>query len=85
MREIMLLISRLHEFNYPSITAVLLALVVYDYVLTLSREIDYVWFSPWNVIKITFLVQRYLPFLDVILLTILGGFLHTVYLLSYPQ
>ena len=48
-----------------------MALVVYDYMLTLTREIDYVWFSRWNTIKITFLVQRYLPFLDVIMISVL--------------
>ena len=49
-----------------------IALVIYDYVLTLSREIEYIWFSPWNVIKILFLAQRYLPFVDVTMLSIFG-------------
>jgi hypothetical protein len=48
----------------------LIALAVYDYSLTLNREIDYIWLSKWNLIKVTFMVQRYLPFLDLILLGI---------------
>ena len=56
--------------NPFSFTAICVALVVYDYSLTLSREVDLIWFSRWNVIKVTFLLQRYLPFLDVILFSI---------------
>jgi hypothetical protein len=54
--------------------AVLLSLILYDYLLTLTREIDLVWFSQWNIIKIVFLVQRYVPFIDGILLAIAGKF-----------
>jgi hypothetical protein len=58
----------------PSLPANLMALVIYDYALTLNREIDYIWLSKWSMIKVTFLVQRYLPFLDLILLGILCAF-----------
>jgi hypothetical protein len=74
MRAITLLVSQLHTSNPPPFAAILIALVVYDYMLTLSREIDYVWFSPWNFIKVTFLVQRYLPFVDLIILSIIGAY-----------
>lgn len=40
-------------------------LLVYDYILTVPREIDYIWSSKWSVIKIMFLITRYLPFSDV--------------------
>ncbi|KAH9485510.1 hypothetical protein JR316_0002418 [Psilocybe cubensis] len=43
---------------------------LYDYLLTLSMEIDLIWRSPWNVIKIIFIIQRYLPFIDTCFLTI---------------
>jgi hypothetical protein len=62
------------SINPFSSTAICIALVVYDYSLTLAREVDLIWFSRWNVIKVTFLVQRYLPFLDAILLSIIGMF-----------
>jgi hypothetical protein len=63
--------------NPFSFTAICVAVIVYDYALTLSREIDLIWSSRWNVIKITFLLQRYLPFLDAILLSIIGLLRHT--------
>jgi hypothetical protein len=45
---------------------------LYDYLLTIGREIKLVWFSRWNVIKIAFLIQRYLPFVDGVLLGMIG-------------
>ncbi|KDR75682.1 hypothetical protein GALMADRAFT_248296 [Galerina marginata CBS 339.88] len=36
----------------------------YDWLITLSMEIELIWRSRWNFIKILFLLQRYLPFLD---------------------
>jgi len=36
------------------------SLVIYDYVLTLQQEIDYVWFRKWTPGKILFLSVRYL-------------------------
>jgi hypothetical protein len=38
----------------------------------MARKTDLIWFSRWNVIKVTFLLQRYLAFLDAILLSITG-------------
>jgi hypothetical protein len=63
----------------PSLPVSLMALVIYDYALTLNREIDYIWLSKWSMIKVTFLVQRYLPFLDLILLGILCAFYDTAF------
>jgi hypothetical protein len=61
-----------HNYVFSSRLSVnLIVLVIYDYALTLNREIDYVWPSKWNLIKATFLVQRYLPFLDLILFRII--------------
>ncbi|OJA17249.1 hypothetical protein AZE42_12567, partial [Rhizopogon vesiculosus] len=33
--------------------------LVYDYFLTLDDEISYIWNSPWTVVKVLFLVNRY--------------------------
>ncbi|KAF9233747.1 hypothetical protein BU15DRAFT_66317 [Melanogaster broomeanus] len=35
------------------------SLLVYDYLLTFSHEVEYVWGSPWTVVKATFLLNRY--------------------------
>lgn len=40
------------------------ALLLYDYALTLSLEVDLVWRAPWNLLKLFYIVQRYLPFFD---------------------
>jgi hypothetical protein len=68
--------SHLRAFSSPLTLPVnLIALVIYDYGLTLNREIDYIWLSKWSLIKVTFLVQRYLPFLDLILLGAICAFI----------
>ncbi|OJA16357.1 hypothetical protein AZE42_07818 [Rhizopogon vesiculosus] len=33
--------------------------LIYDYFLTLNDEISYIWNSPWTVVKVLFLVNRY--------------------------
>ncbi|KAF5319389.1 hypothetical protein D9619_008525 [Psilocybe cf. subviscida] len=40
------------------------ALFVWDYFLTFGLEVQHIWKSRWNVIKVVFLLQRYLPFFD---------------------
>jgi Family of unknown function (DUF6533) len=35
---------------------------LYDYVLTVSEEINPVWFAPWNHVKFLFIFVRYIPF-----------------------
>ncbi|KAF8122320.1 hypothetical protein EV363DRAFT_1182945 [Boletus edulis] len=44
--------------NY--ITLVIITAVVYDYVLTFSREIEYVWCKPWTRVSAMFVVIRYI-------------------------
>ncbi|EDR02701.1 uncharacterized protein LACBIDRAFT_308286 [Laccaria bicolor S238N-H82] len=39
-------------------------MLVYDYFLTLRMEVDLVWLSAWGPMKVLFIVQRYLPFID---------------------
>jgi hypothetical protein len=73
--------SRRYDYIHPSsVTAICVALFVYDYSLTLTREIDFIWFSRWNVIKVVFLMQRYLPFLDLVVVSFVG-----VWLLIFPS
>ncbi|KAH9855671.1 hypothetical protein C2E23DRAFT_883039 [Lenzites betulinus] len=46
------------------ISAVVLLL---DYASTLENEVKFIWPSRWNVVKLIFLVNRYSPFVDVII------------------
>ena len=46
---------------------------IWDYILTFTMEVDFVWKSKWNFMKGLYLFQRYLPFID------------TVWLILYRQ
>jgi len=37
-------------------------IIIYDYALTLHREVKFIWFSPWTYTKVLFLLIRYLSF-----------------------
>ncbi|CAA7268577.1 unnamed protein product [Cyclocybe aegerita] len=37
---------------------------IWDYLLTLGMEVEYVWPGRWTIIKAVYLLQRYLPFID---------------------
>jgi len=49
-----------------SLNVVCIAVLVYDYLITLGDEIEYVWGSKWNIGKILFLLIRYPAFLDIL-------------------
>ncbi|KAN0092754.1 hypothetical protein V8E55_003538 [Tylopilus felleus] len=38
---------------------VIITVVGYDYFLTLSQEIDYVWLRPWTWVSTLFVIVRY--------------------------
>jgi hypothetical protein len=59
-----------------AMVAICITLIVYDYILTFAQEIEFIWLEskPWNAIKVAFIVQRYLPFLDVVLVGLLSEF-----------
>ncbi|KAJ8093113.1 hypothetical protein PM082_020598 [Marasmius tenuissimus] len=39
-------------------------LFIYDFLLTLGLEVRFIWQARWTFVKILYIVQRYLPFLD---------------------
>ncbi|KAJ8461777.1 hypothetical protein ONZ45_g18178 [Pleurotus djamor] len=41
-------------------------LLLYDHIITLSDEIQYVWSTPWGLGKLLFFLTRYIPYLDII-------------------
>lgn len=53
------------DYMYMSATA----LVVYDYLLNIGREIKMIWFSSWTYTKVLYFIVRYLPFLAFFLLS----------------
>jgi len=44
------------------------ALVVYDALLTIELEVGLIWKAPWSLLKVVYLVQKYLPFIDAVAL-----------------
>lgn len=55
------------------IHAVCISLWLYEYLCTISFEIRFIWFTPWNVTKFLFLSTRYNQFL------LIGALLHQSY------
>jgi hypothetical protein len=49
-----------------------ISLFIYDFFITLCSEIRLIWDSPRTMIKVLFLIQRYLPFVDVALVFVLS-------------
>jgi len=52
--------------NY--LTVLQATIVIYDYLLTLSQEVKFIWFSRWSYTKVLFLVIRYMSFVCVLFL-----------------
>ncbi|KAF9500208.1 hypothetical protein BDN71DRAFT_1189847 [Pleurotus eryngii] len=55
-------LALLRQASYTSVTSV--ALLLYDYSLTVYAEPSLIWSAPWSLGKALFLLTRYLPFLD---------------------
>lgn len=51
---------------------------LYDYLLTLGMEVDLVWSSKWTFMKVLYLAQRYLPFVDAVALCLLNQLSTTI-------
>ncbi|PFH47494.1 hypothetical protein AMATHDRAFT_67626 [Amanita thiersii Skay4041] len=49
--------------NYSDVASI--ALFCFDYLLTLSLEIKYVWPSRWSIVKVLHVIMRYVPFFSV--------------------
>jgi len=49
-------------FTYFRVAAI--ALLVFDYLLTFPQEVSLIWPSRWTLIKVLFLLTRYMPFVE---------------------
>ncbi|KAH7918276.1 hypothetical protein BV22DRAFT_1100573 [Leucogyrophana mollusca] len=47
-------------------SVVSLAILAYDYLLTLDLEIKYIWHAHWSIVKWLYLLTRYLPFIEAV-------------------
>ncbi|CAA7257467.1 unnamed protein product [Cyclocybe aegerita] len=39
---------------------------VWDYLMTIGMEIEYIWPGKWTIMKVVYLLQQYLPFIDTV-------------------
>jgi len=47
--------------------------VVYDYVLTLSEEVEHIWMQPWTLVTALFIVVRYVGLYNLIVTELIGS------------
>ncbi|KAJ3555198.1 hypothetical protein NP233_g12262 [Leucocoprinus birnbaumii] len=58
-------IQHAQNINYAQVTSQ--AIIIFDWLLTLDLEISMMWASSWNLVKVVYLLARYLPFVLMIL------------------
>jgi len=63
-------LTNLQLANY--VILVIISAIGYDYVLTLSREIEYIWSKPWTFVSTLFVIVRYLGLYGFIIDSIQG-------------
>ncbi|PFH45658.1 hypothetical protein AMATHDRAFT_8852 [Amanita thiersii Skay4041] len=71
MADLFAILLHLQIVHYIDVSAA--AILVYDYLLTIRMEIEYVWKAKWTLIKITYVIMRYMPFLSVIAILIIDA------------
>jgi len=55
----------LQVVTYVSVS--FLALLIYDWIICLDREVHRIWWSKWSLVKVLYLYARYSPFLSMII------------------
>ncbi|TFK34971.1 hypothetical protein BDQ12DRAFT_760853 [Crucibulum laeve] len=64
--EIVVALEHVQLFQYVDVASI--AILIFDYFLTLDLEILYIWPSRWSGMKCMFLITRYLPIFESALL-----------------
>ncbi|PFH48047.1 hypothetical protein AMATHDRAFT_6172 [Amanita thiersii Skay4041] len=62
-----------HESVLGYVDTAAMALLYFDYLLTLHMEVAYVWKSKWTLIKILFLILRYMPMATLSMVLLVDG------------
>ncbi|KIJ07006.1 hypothetical protein PAXINDRAFT_19792 [Paxillus involutus ATCC 200175] len=79
--EIQSVVASLQLNDY--IAAVMTTAVGYDYLLTFSREVEYVWKRPWSWVSTLFIVVRYMGCLSAMVQSFFGSTFATGPLTKY--
>ncbi|KAF8890392.1 hypothetical protein BD779DRAFT_267657 [Infundibulicybe gibba] len=66
LRGLMDVVQDLRFVNYFDVAS--FTILVYNYILTFSQELDVIWMSRWTITKVFFVLTRYIPFFDMALL-----------------
>lgn len=56
-------LAKLQTSKYVNLGS--LAILVFDYCITFSEEVQWTWFRSWDVTRVMFVISRYLPFAGV--------------------
>jgi len=56
-------LTNLQTVKYANLGS--LAILVFDYCITFSEEVQWTWFRPWDITRVIFIISRYLPFAGV--------------------
>ncbi|KAG1847954.1 hypothetical protein C8R48DRAFT_413448 [Suillus tomentosus] len=56
-------LTKLQTVKYVNLGS--LAILAFDFCITFSEEVRWTWFRPWDVIRVIFVISRYLPFAGV--------------------
>ncbi|KAJ7573575.1 hypothetical protein C8J56DRAFT_982562 [Mycena floridula] len=67
-------LSAEHQRLVTIVDVCVAAVVIYDYLLTLGDEIELMWTSKSSVTKALYLIQRYLPFIDTVIMIMYTDF-----------
>ncbi|TFY54310.1 hypothetical protein EVG20_g9757 [Dentipellis fragilis] len=62
VEQLIAVLKQMKVVTYFDLSA--LTLLSYDYLLTLPDELELIWGSSWTVMKVVFLLNRYVPFVD---------------------
>ncbi|KAG1894762.1 uncharacterized protein F5891DRAFT_1061537 [Suillus fuscotomentosus] len=56
-------LTKLQTIKYVNLGS--LAIFAFDFCITFSEEVRWTWSRPWDVIRVIFVISRYLPFAGV--------------------
>ncbi|KAA1472912.1 hypothetical protein DENSPDRAFT_881622 [Dentipellis sp. KUC8613] len=62
VEQVIVVLKQMRVVTYFDLSA--LTLLSYDYLLTFPDELELIWGSPWTIMKVIFLLNRYVPFVD---------------------
>ncbi|THU89313.1 hypothetical protein K435DRAFT_678250, partial [Dendrothele bispora CBS 962.96] len=61
--------------SFSFLTVSCSTLLVYDYLLSIQEENELIWSSKWTWMKVLYIIQRYMPLGDTVILLSTGQFI----------